>query len=552
MLESRREIEEAGQAFEDLARQTDAILKVAAGIIGCVEDLRVSSILAKVRSLGIEVRSFIQDRLQATNGILELAASEAKLLGRLSQLTRGQRSIARETQVLSVLTNIEVARLAHLGAGFKYLAQQLDCFSQSVAQGAKDLTCHTEERKTSIEQTRCMLAARLPCMDRELMQIEADLAEALSAVDSGLTRLSGTPAQFRSCVEEIAGKIAGVVAAIQAHDITRQQVEHVDEALRMIAVRLDTADGSAIEGPRIAAGLVIQAYQLRNIRETMSSWVAQIRACIDGILRVSCSEVLGIGPLVLDQERGLSSELARIGALEQECQQDSAEAQATFANLSTLMQLVGEHVDRSRSVRGELRLLTFNSMIEANRLGAKAAAILEISQSIKRASDTWGGITDRSAQAKEEILELMKRAESMMKVYAQTGCGRLAGAQAETRSALDSLRAAAEFAAEQAVAIEGAIGALQAKIAVAGAAGSRLDALIAHVDAALSRIEALQRQIDEQYPEGVGPFDHAEMEALYSVSYTTEMEREVLHAALSGGPLPAAQRNLTGNDVELF
>ena len=83
-----------------------------------------------------------------------------------------------------------------------------------MAQGTKELSAHTEERKAAIEETRRTLAAELPGLDRELLQIEADLGVALSAVDAGLTRLSGTPAQFRGCVEEIAGKIAGVVAAI--------------------------------------------------------------------------------------------------------------------------------------------------------------------------------------------------------------------------------------------------------------------------------------------------------------------------------------------------
>ncbi len=56
-------------------------------------------------------------------------------------------------------------------------------------------------------------------------------------------------------------------------------------------------------------------------------------------LRISCSDLLGIGPIVLEQERGLASELARIGALEQECQEDSAEVRATFESLSNPMQL---------------------------------------------------------------------------------------------------------------------------------------------------------------------------------------------------------------------
>ena len=76
MLESQREIEAAGKAFEDLAHQTDAILGLAAGVIGCVEDKSVHSILPKVQSLGVEVRSFIEEKLRATTGILETAMEE--------------------------------------------------------------------------------------------------------------------------------------------------------------------------------------------------------------------------------------------------------------------------------------------------------------------------------------------------------------------------------------------------------------------------------------------------------------------------------------------
>jgi hypothetical protein len=555
-VESEREIQAAGKAFEQLARQTEAILELAAGVIGRVEDNSINAILPRVRSLGEEVKSFIQQRLCATTEILETAAAEASLLERLSHLTRGQRSIARETQVLSVLTNIEVARLGELGKGFEYLARQLDDFSQSVAQGTKELASHTDERKSAIEETRRTLAAEMPRMDRELTEIDADLGKALEAVDSGLARLSRTPAQFRSCVQEIAGNIAGVVAAIQAHDITRQQVEHVEGGLRLIAAKMDGANGAGIETdaelPQIVAGLAIQAYQLRSIRQTMGSWVTQIKTCMDGILRIGCSDVMGIGPLVLEQERELSSELARIETLEQKCQHDSEGVRETVASLSNLMQLVGEHVERSRSVREQLQLLTFNSIIEASHLGSKADAILEISHSIKRISGAWGALTDRSAEAMAEILELVKRAESSMKIFSEANGEELAGAQADTRMALESLRAAAEFVATQAVAIESSFGRMQTMIAAAGAAGDCLNATVTHIDAALSGVETLQREFEKECPGKRGAIDHAEMEAVYSAFYTTEMERAVLRAALMGAPLPAAEQNLAGNDVELF
>ena len=54
--------------------------------------------------------------------------------------------------------------------------------------------------------------------------MEVDLGNALAVVDSSLSQLSRTPVQFRTCVEDVAQQIAGVVAAVQSHDITRQQI----------------------------------------------------------------------------------------------------------------------------------------------------------------------------------------------------------------------------------------------------------------------------------------------------------------------------------------
>lgn len=556
LLDSGNEMDTVGKDFEDLAHRVDVILNLAAGVIGCVEDEGVSSILPKVQAMGATAKDFIQERLQTAAGTLELVTTEAKSLDRLSQLTRNQRSIARETQMLSVLTNIEVARLGESGAGFEYLARQLDDFSKSVAKDTKDLTCHTDERTAEVEETRRMLGIEVPRMREEFSRIEADLGDALAVVDHGLTELSGTPARFRSCVEEIAGQIAGVVTAVQTNDITRQQLEHVCQALRIISDKICQVDGCEPEAEgmqsKISAGLIIQIYQLKSVRTTVDDWVSQIRNCMGGILKISSSEVEGIGPVVLDQERNLAQQLARIDAIEQECQANTAKVENTFAALSTLMQLVSEHLEKSKTVRDRLQVLTFNSIIEASRLGTQADAILEISQSIKRISALWSEMTEQSGKAKEEILELVEQAQGGMHGNLQTGNDKLQEAQAETRTGLDNLRAAAAFASKQALEIEARISELQAKIAAAGSAGDRLDACFAQIDTVLNKIEELRRLFESDAQNALGSSEQAEVEAELSPFYTTEIEREILRAALCGAPLPVAQQNLAGNDVELF
>jgi len=552
------EIGSVARAFEGLAGHTDTILNLAAAIVGCVENECVSSILPKVQTLGAAARRFIAERLQATTGILETVTTEVKLLRQLSDVAGGQEAIALEIKALSVLTNIEVAHLGAVGACFQYLAHELSDFSHSVTAGTHELASHTNARRAALEDTSRALSAELPRLREELARIEVDLGNALTMVDSSLTQLSRTPVQFRTCVEDIARQITGVVAAIQTHDINRQMNEHVQEALTLICTRMRDAgnseNGAARELPRAYAGLTIQIYQLRTIKETVANWTSQIRACMSGILTVSASEVLGIGPAVLEQERKVSSQLARIELLEQESRVYSERIQRTLGGLSNLMQLVGEHLQRSKSIRDRLRLLAFNSIIEASHLGTQADVILAISTSIKGISAAWSQITDQSGHAMQEILNLVKQTNEVMEAFSPAGNESLSEAQVQTRAGLDSLRTAAEFASRQAQEMKAATEKMQAKIAEVGKTGDLLDACFGRVDAVLAEIEGVQRQLEIERPdvdvkEG---YDAAEVEQLFAASYTTELERNVLRAALRGTALPVAQPTLAGNSVELF
>ena len=182
VVESEREVEQLAHVFEGLARETSTIVENAGVIAGCAGDERMGSVLPGVRRLASAAKSFLRERLEATAGILATVTAEAALLERLAQLTRGQKAIVRETEMLRVLTNIEVARLGEVGAGFQYLAQELDDFAQSVARSTNELTRLTDERRKAIQETRRSLTAELPRMREEFARIEKSLETALGSV----------------------------------------------------------------------------------------------------------------------------------------------------------------------------------------------------------------------------------------------------------------------------------------------------------------------------------------------------------------------------------
>jgi hypothetical protein len=533
------------------------ILDLAAGIVSCVEDKNISSILESATTLGTVARQFIRKRLEATSGMLNTVTSELSLLSRLDILTRGQKKLARETDTLSLLTNIEVARLGQVGDGFQYLAHELVEFSRFVGADTKELMGHIEERKVAIDDAKRKLSVELPRMRSEFTRIEGDLCTALAVVDSGLTKLASMPLQFRSCMQESAEQITGVVAAVQAQDITRQQLEHVEESLVLVEQMMQGqhADKSASNQPwqQAYAGLTIQTYQLKAVQQTVASWASQIQVCMTGIASISSTEVAGIGPLVLQQESELSSQLSRIEALEVECRSYSETLQHTLGGISELMRLVGEHLRKSTNVRDRLRLLTFNSIIEANRLGNKADAIMTISHRIKGISSMWDDITEQSASAMQAIMELAEGTHTLMEVFSQSSEDELHGAQAETKRGLEQLRNVVSCASQRANEMESATDKLLTISSDTNFAKDAFNASCTALRAVMGEIERVRDYLTSNHAGASNMSQNRnDAESVFCSNYTTEFERDVARAALRGEALPDVHQALACSTVELF
>jgi hypothetical protein len=216
------------------------------------------------------------------------------------------------------------------------------------------------------------------------------------------------------------------------------------------------------------------------------------------------------------------------------------------------MQFVNEHVQKSRSVRDRLRLLSFNSIIEASHLGTKADAVLAIAKTIKEISAEWSQITDRSGRAMEEMQALVNQTNAVMEAFSDSADEKLREAQFQTGAGLANLRAAAAFAAKQSQEMEIITGRMQAKGAEVGGTDDLLNSCSGQIEAILIHLESLRDELEIDHPGVRCQYDEAEAKRLYSANYTTEIEREIMHAALRGAPSPVGQQTMAGNSVELF
>ena len=270
------------------------------------------------------------------------------------------------------------------------------------------------------------------------------------------------------------------------------------------------------------------------------------------ILRISASEIVGIGPLVLEQEKSMSSQLSHIDSLEHECQSYGGKLRSTLEGISNLSELVKEHIQKSDSSRNRLRLLTFNSVVEASHLGEKADAICVIADGIAEVSVQWGRISEQSRGALQEILNLSDRINEVMATCSETGSQKLRGAQSQAKASLEHLRSAASFALMQGKKIEAVTGAMRAKSKEIEKGSELLDSCFSRIDAVMHELESMKLNLEADHPGVRQRYDEAGIQRLFSASYTTQAEREVLRSALNGTVFTGMPQYATGNDVELF
>ncbi len=550
---SETEIEAVAHAFKSLAGQADTILKQAGAIVGCIENEGMGSVLGSVQSLCVTVKDFLGRRLEAATTILGTLREEEKLVRQLIPVTRSQEAIARHLSALSVLTNVEVAHLGGSGGNFQRLAQELASFSRLLTQQTVEMARDTERRQQTIAVTRNELACSLPRLREEMKSMEEDIGNTLRVIEQELSQQAEVPGQFRQCAEHTAQQTAGVVAAIQAHDITRQQMEHVQHSLCLIASKVSAADSSCADELAAAyAGLKIQILQLKTVRETVVNWTSQIRRCMEGIQQLSASGVASVGPTVLRQEQGLSAELAHIEMLQQKSQEYSGRMQATLGGLSSLVELVNTHLQRGQMIRNRLQILMLNALVEAQRLGGRGAVVSAIAALIKEVSEEWNTIGKRSRRALTEILGQVQHTNALMEAFSEASSQKLRADQSETRAALDKVRRAAAFVADEAAQMQAITQSMQAHLAEVAATGNRLELCFGHLDTVLGQTEGLAREWENDHAIAAEQCDTAEVECWLSSFYTTEVERAVMKAALYGTALPVIEHSFAGNAVELF
>ncbi|MFH0810469.1 MAG: hypothetical protein V2A77_08405 [Pseudomonadota bacterium] len=528
----------------NLERFATAATRLSQHAAGVVESIRVSDQM----SLAGEVFSSVSGRLEACNSEIVSGLARLESIGqRLDRLFRFQRSLnhlTRTVRMLRVATRMETVRLKDEGDDLSMLADEIDQFSQRMDGHVAGFF----DKAAEVAQETARLGASLDAGRREYKKrldstehaTEAALTHIRTLLDQA-ARLSEITAR-RS--REVVKDVGEIVASLQFHDITRQQIEHVRSALREVVDKLkERVRKSALRKPGDAKIVIVAA----NILKLQKSHLRQVQSEIEdcggriieslGDISQNCeAQAHDLVPLVGrdTQKAGLNQLEEQMSVLAKILDQGSRLSREMFDSTLTASKLLENMrggLVAVQNINEELNLLALNALVKVSRQAEGGRALAEIAEAINRLSSDP---REAVRQAAEEVLGLLAEAKDLASLHEDA----LAENQKESEAlakaaaaALEGLRSLGREVTQTVNSLVGEAQGLTREIA-AVSEGVRFHQIVAE------KVNQAARILDDCFyammtVSGETRFDAgAPSPSLLEGRYTMESEREVHKAVL--------------------
>jgi hypothetical protein len=480
--------------------------------------------------------------------VLHMAAAHTGEDGRLERLAVMARAVSAPLDDLRkavrtirlVAVNARIAAAAISGAQGELGAFTTDMMDlgQRVADTVTIFAEAYESFASALADARSANAAFSGRHGATMAKISARLAEHLGHVDVHRERARTKAREQSALTAHIRSRIGLAVSALQIGDITRQRVEHVEEALAMLADYRD--GGPAGDNPKkdntIAAGCQLAVAQLDDASGDFEHQILDLSLALDQ-LAADAENMVDAGTreaaaALSDGDTALGAMIDDLGKI-RTLFRDFARTRESIEDIAgevarSVAEMVA-HLGAIEEIEHHIRLLSLNTAIQCGRIGEDGRALRMIAQDLR-------DIATGTVAASSAILAALDGAAELARALVQGNVSdpgrRIIGLEADAGTATDLLGAVSARLRGHA----GTVAAVGPRVArqlqtAAGSAGGRRD-LSENWRSVRPDILALSTSGADDF--ALSMIDE-EFFARLRARYTMDAERQI-HDALLGYP----------------
>ncbi|MBF0486824.1 MAG: hypothetical protein HQK98_01560 [Nitrospirae bacterium] len=362
-------------------------------------------------------------------------------LNRVIDMEEFFKKLSKTISIIGTLIRIETARVGN--AEFNIMTDLVDTLARQILKGTDEIISSVRTADVCVADVNDQLAPFIETADRELDSVKSRVSVILGELDAMSTQAKWLCERISSRAYSISPEVGEVVASIQFHDITRQQIEHVSEAFHEIEAKIGTFDSEDENGKFVLIRWVtevikIQIGQLNFVLNETQKAAVTISGSLSKVSELSEAQAEDAITITAEEESG-NNKITLVGTALDALVKVLVAVNDMTVNLlesikltSTNLQGMTSQVANVESISENMNLLAMNAMIKVSRVGAAGRALGVLANEISnlsenanvRISDCAGlinSILKRSAQIKTYLSEqLLSRLETSKTVAEQT------------------------------------------------------------------------------------------------------------------------------------
>lgn len=318
----------------------------------------------------------------------------------LTKLTAIENSLAgfdkivKTLRMLGIASKIESARLNLMDGGFFLLAETVDKMSAQIG-----------ERKKEILKKSSSLLVQLKKSLKDLSGLSAEQETQITAfkqsTETSLTMFQQKNQTCASAIGEIKGigtklteSLMNIVQSIQFHDITRQQLQHVQEALEELEQKLfdDTEDDLTVFS-HVHDNIELQTRQLSG---TLTNFNDSVYAIIESLQEVE----KGTDRLFEHSSKIICNDQKKENTHHDMFERDlifiteglqkslviDQNLDESIADIVLIITDLAKQIDSIEEIGTEIELVALNARVKAAHLGIDGAALGVLAEAIQKLS----------------------------------------------------------------------------------------------------------------------------------------------------------------------
>ncbi len=306
------------------------------------------------------------------------------------------KKLSRSITILGTLIRIESARVEK--SEFNVMTNVVDELAEKIAKDTTEIEVSAKEANESIIDTYDKIGPCLEVFTGELTKTRGLVNKILDEIDSVSTQAKLLCNRIGGRAGQITPEIGEVVSAIQFHDISRQQMEHVAEAFEDINKKIEEVENfddseKAMLNRWILKALEIQIAQLEYVISETNKAAEGISGHLTRVSDLAEAQADDAGSILEEEETGrdrigmIGGALESLSGILEYVKEMTDNMIAGLTDVNEKIGRMSTMVEDIEDISDNIDILALNAIIKVASVGDSGRGLGVLAEEIRRLSN---------------------------------------------------------------------------------------------------------------------------------------------------------------------